>query len=158
MTYFTPIKPGSTRDGVIGLQLRQSDYDSLLPSTVLEEPYELSFIAVFDASTNDLIWHKSVETAFNAENWPEVLEKIEANRDGQTETYEGQPGTYMNNITLSDGSYTTWQVPSPLNNITEHAHYREEYKMYVVCGQQGSLEEDINTRLNDFIEKDLMWF
>ena len=33
-----------------------------------------------------------------------------------------------------------------------------EYKMYVICGQQGSLEEDINTRLNDFIEKDLMWF
>ena len=32
--------------GVIGLQMRQSDYSKLLPSPVLEEPYPLSFIIV----------------------------------------------------------------------------------------------------------------
>ena len=158
MTYFAPIKPGSVGQGVIGLQLRQSDYDSLLPSTVLEEPYELSFLAVFEAGTNDLIWHKSVATSFDADDWPEALEAIEANRATQTKTFDGEPGTYTHNITLSRESYRTWQVPSPLNDITEHAHYREEYKMYVVCGQKGSLEDDIHTKLNEFIEGDLMWF
>ena len=45
---------------MIGIQLRHSDYNNLLPSPVLEEPYELSFISVFDKNWN-LVWDKTVE-------------------------------------------------------------------------------------------------
>ena len=73
MTYYTPIifepdeedEPGVFK-GVIGLQLKQSDYEELLPSTVLEEPYELSFIAVFENNTSNLIWYKTVPSAIDS--------------------------------------------------------------------------------------------
>ena len=46
--------------GVIGIQLRHSDYENLLPSPVLEEPYPLSFITLFDKDWN-LLWDKTVD-------------------------------------------------------------------------------------------------
>jgi hypothetical protein len=41
---------------------------------VLETPYELSWIAIFDAASNDLIWHHTVETNMDAANWDAVYE------------------------------------------------------------------------------------
>lgn len=52
MTYWT-----KHDRGLIGLQLSHSDYDNLLPSSVLEKPYSLSFITVFDKDWN-LIWDR----------------------------------------------------------------------------------------------------
>ena len=78
VTFYTPLTPFEDLKalqvkGIIGLQLSQSDYDKLLPSTVLEEPYPLSFIAVFDKASGDLIWNKTVETAMNETHyWNEV--------------------------------------------------------------------------------------
>ena len=63
MTYFSPIDPNNPTWGLIGLQLNQMDYDQLIPSTVLEKPYEISFIAVYEKSNNDLIWNKTAETS-----------------------------------------------------------------------------------------------
>ena len=52
MTYWT-----KHDRGLIGLQLSHSDYHNLLPSSVLEKPYSLSFITVFDKDWN-LIWDR----------------------------------------------------------------------------------------------------
>ena len=52
MTYWT-----KHDRGLIGLQLSHSDYDNLLPSSVLEEPYSLAFITVFDKDWN-IIWDR----------------------------------------------------------------------------------------------------
>ena len=70
MTYWT-----KHDRGLIGLQLSHSDYDNLLPSSVLEEPYSLSFITVFDKDWN-LIWDRSekIDAADYAEAKRQVIE------------------------------------------------------------------------------------
>ena len=109
----------------------------MLPATVLETPYELSFIAIFDDESKELIWHKTVDTNMDASLWPEVMQKIETNRANQNETdvINGESGTYNNTIDMDSGEfYKTWQVPSPLNDINHHVNYNPDYKMIVVCG------------------------
>ena len=63
----------------------------------------------------------------------------------------------MVNITAENG-YNTWQVLSPLPGINTHDNFKDTYKMIVVCGQDGALQEKIGENLNGFIEDDLMWF
>lgn len=141
VTFYSPINPSDKREGIIGLQLNQQDYDQLVPSTVLEEPYELSFIAVFDARTDALIWNQTVETNTNQTVYmDEILEKIKSQRDGQTPALAANSlpilDTYAHNLTLSNEEeyFNTWEVPSPLNGITEHKNYNSNNAMYVVCG------------------------
>ena len=42
--------------GIIGLQFETNEYIKLIPFTVLEEPYNLSFINLYDKQMNT-IWH-----------------------------------------------------------------------------------------------------
>ena len=42
--------------GLIGLQFETLEYEKLIPYTVIEEPYNLSFINLYDKSLNT-IWH-----------------------------------------------------------------------------------------------------
>ena len=87
-----------------------------------------------------------------------MLQQIKDNRESQ-EPIEGTTHTYSHNITLEDGYYyTTWEVPSPLDDVNTHDNYKEENAMFVVCGQQGSLIDVIQTNLEAFIQKDLLWF
>ena len=96
VTYYTAINPNNKNEGIIGIQLNQADYDKLLPTTVLETPYELSFISVFDKAsdesqndgvTGNLIWSKAVETKMDNPDveWPRVLRYLEDKRKMQTE-------------------------------------------------------------------------
>ena len=41
--------------GAIGLQLKQSDYMKLIPSSVMEKPYQVTYISALDADFNE-IW------------------------------------------------------------------------------------------------------
>lgn len=53
---------------------------------------------------------------------------------------------------MSDGNnYTTWELPSPLGGIILHKHYNRDYEMYVICGQRGSLIDEIEENLRGFI-------
>ena len=54
--------------------------------------------------------------------------------------------------------YHTWEVQSPLPYINLHANYNEKFAMFVICGQKGSLNKDIEVNLKEFIEEDLTWF
>ena len=161
VTFYTPLtsvedlEGGEELAGIIGLQLSQSDYDELLPSTVLEEPYQLSFISVFDMRSGDLIWSKTVETAINGTVYfNEVYPKIREFPKDPTEQ-----ALKKNRVNLTDDEYfNTYQEPSPLDGITRHTHYNEKYEMFVVCGQEGKLSKDIKTNLEGFIETDLLWF
>jgi len=44
--------------GIIGLQMWQEKFFDLLPSSVLEEPYEVSFITIFSAQTDEVTGDK----------------------------------------------------------------------------------------------------
>ena len=54
--------------------------------------------------------------------------------------------------------YHTWEVQSPLPDITLHTNYNSKFAMFVICGQKGSLHKDIEINLKEFIEEDLTWF
>ncbi len=45
-----------TEIGIIGLQFDIQEYIKLIPSPVIEEPYSLSFINLYDKNLNT-IWH-----------------------------------------------------------------------------------------------------
>lgn len=59
------------------------------------------------------------------------------------------PDTYSHNLTTSDPDqfFKTWEVPAPLNGITEHKNYNPNYAMYVICGQRGQLAVTIEQNL-----------
>jgi hypothetical protein len=154
VTFFSPINPSDKLEGIIGLQLNQKDYDQLVPSTVLEEPYELSFIAVFDKKSDQLIWNQTVETNTNQTIYmDEILDKIKSQRIGQKPALADNSlpilNTYSHNLTLSNEEeyFNTWEVPSPLDGITQHKHYNSNNAMYVVCGQRGKLYVTIEENL-----------
>ena len=70
----------SHKDGVIGIQLRHSDYDNLLPSPVLEEPYALSFITVFDTNWQ-LVWDKPVAGNIDNRDYELILTQLKAGKE-----------------------------------------------------------------------------
>ena len=54
--YWMLLKDENERDiGVIGMQVKTSIYTELIPDTVIESPYELSMILLYDRNLN-LIW------------------------------------------------------------------------------------------------------
>ena len=60
VSYYTPIgnvTAGVTPWGVIGIQIKQKHYGSIIPTSVLEEPYQISFIAAFEGNTSNLVWY-----------------------------------------------------------------------------------------------------
>jgi len=165
VTFYSPINPLNKAEGIIGLQLNQKDYNQLVPSTVLEQPYELSFIAVFDAESDQLIWNQTVETNTNQTIYmDEILDKIKSQRYFQRPALAKNSlpilDTYAHNLTISNEEeyFNTWEVPSPLNGITKHKNYNSNNAMYVVCGQRGKLYVTIEENLEQFIDDDLFWF
>jgi len=165
VTFYSPINPLNKAEGIIGLQLNQKDYNQLVPSTVLEQPYELSFIAVFDAESDQLIWNQTVETNTNQTIYmDEILDKIKSQRYFQRPALAKNSlpilDTFAHNLTISNEEeyFNTWEVPSPLNGITKHKNYNSNNAMYVVCGQRGKLYVTIEENLEQFIDDDLFWF
>lgn len=94
----------------------------------------------------------------------EILDKIKSQRDEQSPALAKNNlpilDTYSHNLTLSNEEeyFNTWEVPSPLNGITEHKNYNSNNAMYVVCGQRGKLYVTIEENLEQFIDDDLFWF
>ena len=58
-TFYAPLKISESgvdqTIGVVGFQLNQKDYEYLLPTPVLEQPYAISFITVVESDGE--IWH-----------------------------------------------------------------------------------------------------
>ena len=44
--------------GAVGLQLKQADYEKLVPSSVMEKPYSVTYISALDQDIN-VIWSYS---------------------------------------------------------------------------------------------------
>ena len=79
MSYFSPIGNGTAGDpawGVIGIQIKQKHYGQILPTSVLEEPYQISFIAAFEANTDKLIWHQMDPRVMHGETWDQIKTEI----------------------------------------------------------------------------------
>ena len=72
MSYYTPIgnvTAGVTPWGVIGIQIKQKHYGKIIPTSVLEEPYQISFIAAFEANTTNLVWYQTDPSVMQGESW-----------------------------------------------------------------------------------------
>ena len=71
VSYFTPIGNATetTPWGVIGIQIKQKNYEKIIPTSVLEEPYQISFIAVFETNSTNLVWHQTDPSVMHGESW-----------------------------------------------------------------------------------------
>ena len=83
-TYWSALKDANqNKVGVIGLQLSQDKFFELLPSTVLEEPYQLSFMTILSNQTDEngdkkRIW-SYYESEMDESEWESILGKIQVN-------------------------------------------------------------------------------
>ena len=130
-TFWAPIKQyNSTVIGAIGLQLSQDEYYRLLPKSVIEKPYELSFMSVWDTN-NNLIWEEHAKVSHETfEAAKEKVQEIYANHNDDDHAREDEES-----IQLDDGSqYFTRNISSPIPLIAVHANYEEQNRMFVVCG------------------------
>ena len=84
-TYWATIRDGnSAKVGAIGLQLSQDKFYDLLPSTVLEEPYQLSFITIFEHNKDQskdkkMIWSYYQTSDMDQAEWTSVVASIQTN-------------------------------------------------------------------------------
>ena len=72
VSYYTPIgnvTAGVTPWGVIGIQIKQKHYKSIIPTSVLEEPYQISFIAAFEGNTSNLVYYYIDSSVMHGESW-----------------------------------------------------------------------------------------
>ena len=62
INYWVPLvdKQQNTVYGAVGLQLKQSDYLDLIPSSVMEQPYAVTFISVLDRDQKE-VWTYSTD-------------------------------------------------------------------------------------------------
>ena len=127
----------------------------MLPTAVIEKPYELSFMAVFDADGN-LIWNE--HSKIDDETFEKAItESKEVYAHDHTGTHDQDTELL---VKLDDGiQFYSKNISSPVANITKHSNYKEEYRMFVVCGQQRvELLEMFQSNLTKIIETDLSYF
>ena len=159
MTYFHKMKgiekgdtSGTVRTlGVVGFQMRQSDFNKLLPSPVLEEPYPLSYIVVQELD-GTIVYKNIVDDQLTNEDF-------EANILQDTREFYRKK-TKVDTITLGDEAdesrdvYRTFSVMSPIDDDlldrnalsyylqsdeADNVPTSDRPDLYVTCGQHERL-------------------
>ena len=163
-TYWAALKDKNQQKvGIIGLQLSQDKFYDLLPSTVLEAPYQLSFITMLsskqDAEGNNPIIWQYYEDDIDEEQWSSIVSKMQVNIKKDKSECDEVDCEPKDDITFDDEvRYHTWQVHAPIDGITTHPNYKRDNLMIVICGQKSSLLELIKSNLRAFIKTDLIYF
>lgn len=81
-TYWAALRgKNEEKVGAIGLQLSQSSFYDLLPSTVLEEPYQLAFISIFESNSDptqdkSMVWSYYKDSDISQGEWSDIVSKI----------------------------------------------------------------------------------
>lgn len=150
-TYWVPMvnRKGSFQ-GALGIQILETEFQKLIPSAVLEEPYQVSFVAVYDRKKN-LLW--SYTNGMSELQTHKILKGV----DGQPDTFwddqsKVEPTVDKEAKNEENHEYYSIQLPigedvgeefcddpeykqnclqihaheSPLLGIDKHANYDEE--------------------------------
>ena len=92
--------------GVIGLQVDVKSYDELIPAPVIEEPYSLSFINLYDENMNTIWWWGC------ASEQDEYISQTCSENYNKDQDYNTAFEIISNNIVnKEDNSYIQWKEP-----------------------------------------------
>ena len=99
--------------GVVGFQMRQSDFNKLLPSPVLEEPYPLSFIVVQELD-GTIVYKNIVDDQLTNEVFEASI--LQDTREFYRKKTEVSSMTVYDAADDSRDVYRTFSVMSPIDD------------------------------------------
>ena len=172
--YWMAINEGGTTDepiGVIGYQVELAMYERLIPSPVIEEPYSLSLINLYNKDLEPIwSWNcpdcdDEITRAASTE-----IEQTEMIRDDQFILWEQKciavdtdlenpcDEEWSDDLAIQEKIVKVQNQEVPLSGVTVHEYYDPAYIMYVVVGHSAALSLVMDEKLTLEISRGITLF